>query len=208
MAFNLPDLPYAYDALEPHIDEQTMRIHHTKHHEAYRTKLNDAIQGTEFENRSIEEILQNIDSLPEDIRTTVRNNGGGYYNHDIFWKIMSPDGGGEPEGDLGEAIRQKWGSFGEFKSAFKNAATGQFGSGWAWLVLDNGRLNVVGLPNQDAPIMKGLQPLLGVDVWEHAYYLKYQNRRPDYVDSWWNVVNWEEVGRRYRELAPAEAQQV
>jgi superoxide dismutase, Fe-Mn family len=197
MAFSLPELPYAYNALEPHIDEETMRIHHTKHHQAYTDKLNGAIEGTEFEDRSIEEILKNIDQLPGDKQGVVRNNGGGYYNHDVFWQIMSPNGGGEPRGSIGDAIKDTFGSFSDFQAKFKEAATGQFGSGWAWLVVENGGLKIVGLPNQDAPVMKGLTPLLGVDVWEHAYYLKYQNKRPDYVDAWWNVVNWDEVNKRF-----------
>jgi superoxide dismutase, Fe-Mn family len=199
MAFSLPDLPYDYNALEPHIDEQTMRIHHTKHHQAYTDKLNDAIKGTQLENASIEEILSDLNRLPSDKRTTVRNNGGGYYNHNIFWTIMSPNGGGRPSGDLADAIERKWGSFDGFKNEFKQAATGQFGSGWAWLVTRGRDLEIVGLPNQDAPVMEGYHPIIGVDVWEHAYYLKYQNKRPDYVDAWWNVVDWEEANRRYSE---------
>ena len=200
MAFSLPDLPYDYDALEPHIDEQTMRIHHTKHHQGYTNKLNAALEGhDDLQGKSIEEILQNIDSVPDDIRTAVRNNGGGYFNHGVFWTVMSPSGGGEPAGNLGDAISQKWGSFEAFKDAFANTAKGQFGSGWAWLVVDeNGDLGIVGLPNQDAPVMAGLKPLLGIDVWEHAYYLKYQNQRPAYIDAWFNVVNWDEVARRYK----------
>jgi superoxide dismutase, Fe-Mn family len=198
--FSLPDLPYAYDALEPHIDEQTMRIHHTKHHQAYTDKLNEALEkAPDWQGRSIEEILKNIDSLPEDIRGAVRNNGGGYYNHDVFWKIMGPNGGGRPTGELASAIDEKFGSFDEMKSKFKAKATGQFGSGWAWLVVKNGGLEVINLPNQDAPVMVGASPVLGVDVWEHAYYLNYQNRRPDYVDAWWNTVSWEEANRRFRD---------
>jgi superoxide dismutase, Fe-Mn family len=198
MPFSLPDLPYAYDALEPHIDEQTMRIHHTKHHQAYTDKLNAAVEGTEWENKSIEDILANLDSLPKDKQTAVRNNGGGYLNHNIFWEIMSPNGGGKPVGELAEAINQKWGSFEAFKDEFKKTATGQFGSGWAWLGYggDEG-LHLHGLPNQDAPAMHRHTGIIGIDVWEHAYYLKYQNKRPDYVDAWWNVVNWEEANRRY-----------
>ena len=199
MAFELPGLPYAYDALEPHVDEQTMRIHHTKHHQAYTDKLNDALAGTEWEGKPIEDVLRNLDALPEDKRTAVRNNGGGFYNHAIFWTIMSPSGGGAPTGELAEAIDAEWGSFDAFKEAFAKAAAGQFGSGWAWLaVTPGGDLRLHGLPNQDSPMMHGDYPVLGVDVWEHAYYLKYQNRRPDYVAAWWNVVNWEEADRRFR----------
>ncbi len=198
MAFELPDLPYAYDALEPHVDEQTMRIHHTKHHQAYTDKLNEALAGTEWEGKPIEEVLRNLDALPEDKRTAVRNNGGGFYNHGIFWTTMSPSGGGAPTGELAEAIDAAWGSFDAFKEAFAKAATGQFGSGWAWLELSGGKLQIHGHPNQDSPVMHGAHPVLGVDVWEHAYYLKYQNRRPDYVGAWWSVVNWDEADRRYR----------
>ncbi|MDX1531075.1 MAG: superoxide dismutase [Rhodothermales bacterium] len=199
MAYTLPDLPYAYDALEPHIDEQTMRIHHTKHHQGYTNKLNAAVEGTEHADRPIEDLLADIDRLPEDIRTAVRNNGGGYFNHGVFWTIMRPSGGGTPTGDLADAINRKFGSYDAFKGQFKNAATGQFGSGWAWLVVDeSGGLDIVGMPNQDAPVMAGLKPLLGIDVWEHAYYLKYQNKRADYVDAFFNVINWDEVDRRYR----------
>lgn len=197
MSFTLPDLPYAYDALEPHIDEETMRIHHTKHHQTYVNNANGALEGTEFENASIEEVLTNLDKFPESLRGKLRNNAGGHYNHSVFWEIMSPDGGGEPTGALGEAIIAKWGSLNEFQEAFKTAATGQFGSGWAWLVVKNGELEIVGKPNQDAPIADGLEPIIGIDVWEHAYYLNYQNKRPDYVSAWWNVVNWDEAGKRY-----------
>ncbi len=200
MAFSLPDLPYAFDALEPHIDEQTMRIHHGKHHAAYVSKVNDAVKGTEHENKSIEDLLRGIDQVPDDIRTTVRNNGGGHANHSLFWQIMSPDGGGEPSGALGDEIDRVFGSFSDFRDQFKSAATGQFGSGWAWLGLDeNGKLHAHSTPNQDSPLMQGHTPILGVDVWEHAYYLKYQNKRPDYVDAWWNVVNWREVERRFEQ---------
>ena len=199
MAFSLPELPYAYDALEPHIDEQTMRIHHTKHHQGYTDKLNDAVKGTEWENKPIEETLANLDALPQDKRTAVRNNGGGYFNHGVFWTIMSPNGGGEPVGDLADAINEKWGSFESFKEEFKKTATGQFGSGWAWLgYSEKEGLHLHGFPNQDAPPMAGHNAILGIDVWEHAYYLKYQNRRADYVDTWWNVVNWQEADRRYK----------
>ena len=198
MAFNLPDLPYAYNALEPYIDEQTMHLHHDKHHGGYTTKLNNAVEGTEWENRSIEEILGSIDSLPENIRTAVRNNGGGYANHSLFWETMSPEGGGEPSGALADAIDESFGSFSDFKDQFESAATGQFGSGWAWLVADDsGKLSVYGTANQDSPYMQGHTPLLGLDVWEHAYYLKYQNKRGDYVSNFWNLVNWDQVSQSY-----------
>ncbi len=193
MAFQLPDLPYAFDALEPHIDAQTMEIHHDKHHAGYTSKLNDAVQGTEMENMSIEEILSQGD-LP----TAVRNNGGGYHNHDLFWKVMSPQGGGEPSGDLASAINDAFGSFDAFKEEFTKAAGGRFGSGWAWLVSNNGTLEITSTPNQDSPLMEGKTPLLGLDVWEHSYYLKYQNKRPDYISAWWNVVNWDQVAENYR----------
>lgn len=198
MAFSLPDLPYDYDALEPNIDEQTMRIHHGKHHQGYTNKLNNAIEGTEWENKSIEEILRNIDSLPADKKTAVRNNGGGFANHSLFWKVMSPNGGGQPSGALADAIDSAFGSFDDFKEKFSDAAKGQFGSGWGWLVVDgDGNLDVYGSPNQDSPYMKGHTPILGIDVWEHAYYLKYQNKRPDYVSNFWNVVNWDQVSKNY-----------
>ncbi|HEX7022310.1 MAG TPA: superoxide dismutase [Trueperaceae bacterium] len=194
MAFEVHDLPYAYDALEPTIDEQTMRIHHDKHYGGYTSKLNDAIQGTELEGKSIEEILsRGSDALP----TAVRNNGGGYANHDLFWIIMSPNGGGKPTGELAQAIDSAFGSFDAFKDEFSKAAAGRFGSGWAWLVLANGKLQVTSTPNQDSPLMEGNTPLLGLDVWEHAYYLKYQNRRPDYINAWWDVVDWDKVGELY-----------
>ncbi len=198
MAFSLPPLPYAYDALEPHIDAQTMEIHHTKHHQAYTDKLNAAIAGTAWESKSAEEIIGDLDALPENIRTAVRNNGGGYVNHDIFWKTMGPGKGGQPTGALAEAISAKWGSFDQFKEAFEATGVGQFGSGWAWLAwgADQG-LHLHGMPNQDNPLMHGHAPIVGVDVWEHAYYLKYQNKRPDYLKAWWNVVDWDEAGRRY-----------
>lgn len=199
MAFELPPLPYANDALEKAIDARTMEIHHDKHHAAYTNNLNNAIQGTEWENKSIEEILRNIDSLPENIRTAVRNNGGGYANHSLFWTIMGPNGGGQPSGDLANAINQKFGSFDEFKQKLSSAAAGQFGSGWGWLVVkSDGSLDVYSTPNQDSPYMKGDTPILGVDVWEHAYYLRYQNRRPDYLNEWWNVVDWNKVAGNYK----------
>jgi superoxide dismutase, Fe-Mn family len=200
MAFELPPLPYAEDALEPHIDARTMSIHHDKHHAAYTNNLNKALEGhEEWQNKSIEEILRNIDQIPADIRTTVRNNGGGFANHSLFWKIMSPDGDGAPTGELAEAINEKFGSFDAFKEKLSNAAVNQFGSGWGWLVVKgDGSLDVYGLPNQDSPFMSGDTPILGVDVWEHAYYLNYQNRRPDYVSAWWNTIDWDQVAENYR----------
>ena len=198
MAFTLPALPYAENALEPHIDARTMNIHHTKHHQAYITNLNNAIAGTDWESMSIEDICRKIDSVPENIRTVVRNNGGGHANHSLFWTIMGPNAGGAPSGALAEAINAKWGSFDEFKAKFKALGVGRFGSGWAWLVVKaDGSLDAYSLPNQDSPLMQGDAPILGVDVWEHAYYLNYQNRRPDYLDAWWNVVNWAEVAKLY-----------
>jgi len=198
MAFQLPDLPYAFDALEPYIDARTMEIHHDKHHAGYTGKLNAAIAGTEWENRSIVEILSNIDSVPQDIRTAVRNNGGGYLNHSLFWTIMGPDGGGAPSGDLAAAIDAAFGNFDDFKAKFSTAAATRFGSGWAWLVVkSDGGLDLYSTANQDSPYMQGDTPILGLDVWEHAYYLHYQNRRPDYISSWWNVVNWDAVAKNY-----------
>jgi superoxide dismutase, Fe-Mn family len=197
MAYSVPDLPYDYDALEPHIDEATMRVHHDKHHQAYVDKANAALEGTEWADKDIEEVIANLDQLPDDKRTAVRNNGGGHINHSFFWQIMSPDGGGEPAGALADAINERFGGFDSFKEEFKNAGVGQFGSGWAWLVHDGTGLQVTSTPNQDSPITDGQTPLLGVDVWEHAYYLKYQNKRPDYLDAFWNVVNWDEVAARF-----------
>jgi superoxide dismutase, Fe-Mn family len=197
MAYAVPDLSYDYDALEPHIDEQTMRVHHDKHHQAYVDKANGALEGTEWAEQEVDEVLRNLASLPDDIRTTVRNNAGGHSNHTFFWQIMSPDAGGEPEGDLRSAIDDAFGDFGSFKEALKTAGVNRFGSGWAWLVHDGSGLAVVSTANQDSPISDDQTPLLGVDVWEHAYYLKYQNRRPDYIDAWWNVLNWPEVARRF-----------
>jgi len=197
MAFEVPDLPYDYAALEPHIDEATMRVHHDKHHQAYVDKANAALEGTEWADRDVEDVLKNLGSLPEDIRGAVRNNGGGHYNHSLFWQMMSPDGGGEPGGDLGSAIGEAFGSFDDFKGQFKDAGIARFGSGWSWLVHDGSGLAVVSTPNQDSPVSDGSTPLLGVDVWEHAYYLKYQNKRPDYIDAFWNVVNWDYVSERY-----------
>ncbi len=199
MAFTLPDLPYDYDALEPHIDERTMRIHHDRHHQGYTNKLNTAIEGSEWEDRSIDEILRNVDQVPDDIRTAVRNNGGGFANHSLFWTVMSPDGGGDPSGELADAIDDAFGSFGDFKEKLSSAASGQFGSGWGWLVLNgSGDLEVYSTPNQDSPHMQGDTPILGVDVWEHAYYLHYQNKRGDYLENWWNIVNWDQVEENYQ----------
>ncbi|PYZ98638.1 superoxide dismutase [Alteribacter lacisalsi] len=198
MAFTLPELPYTHDALTPHIDEETMKIHHGKHHNTYVTKLNSALEGhSDLQSKSIEELLTDLDALPESVRGPVRNNGGGHYNHTLFWQIMSPNGGGAPTGDLADAINSAFGSFDKFKEDFKNAALTRFGSGWAWLVVNNGQLEVTSTLNQDTPLSEGKTPLMGVDVWEHAYYLKYQNKRPDYVDAFFNVVNWDEVEKRY-----------
>jgi superoxide dismutase, Fe-Mn family len=197
MPYEVPALAYDYSALEPHIDEQTMRIHHDKHHQAYVDKANAALEGTEWADKPVEEVLQNLDKLPDDKRTAVRNNGGGHANHTFFWQIMSPDGGGEPSGDLASAIDAAFGGFGDFKSKFAEAGVNRFGSGWAWLVHDGSGLAVISTANQDTPVSDGQTPLLGVDVWEHAYYLKYQNKRPDYIEAWWNVVNWDEVAKRF-----------
>jgi superoxide dismutase, Fe-Mn family len=198
--FELPELPYAYDALEPTIDKETMNIHHTKHHNTYVTKLNDALEGqSDLGDKSVEELISNLDAVPESARTAVRNNGGGHANHSLFWKLLSPNGGGEPSGELADKINQKFGSFDKFKEEFGTAATGRFGSGWAWLVVNNGELEVTSTANQDSPLMEGKTPLLGLDVWEHAYYLKYQNKRPEYISSFWNVVNWDEVTKNYNE---------
>ncbi|MHC4427759.1 MAG: superoxide dismutase [Planctomycetota bacterium] len=204
MAFSLPDLPYPADALEPHIDARTMEIHHGKHHNAYVTKLNDAIKGqAKLESKSIEQLVTDLGAVPESIRTAVRNNGGGHFNHTLFWTIMAPNAGGDPGGDLSAAMNSAFGGFDKFKETFSAAAAARFGSGWAWLgVKDDGSLCVCSTPNQDNPLMKGVvdclcTPVLGLDVWEHAYYLNYQNRRPDYIAAWWNVVNWQAVGERY-----------
>ena len=197
MAFELPSLPYAEDALEPHIDARTMGIHHGKHHAAYTSNLNAAIEGTSLAGMSIEAILGDLDSAPEGIRTAVRNNGGGYANHNLFWQIMGPNGGGEPSGDLADAINSAFGSFADFQSAFSAAAATRFGSGWAWLVTDGGAVSVTSTPNQDTPLMDGGTPILGLDVWEHAYYLNYQNRRPDYIAAFFNVINWDKVAELY-----------
>jgi len=196
--FELPELPYAYDALEPTFDKETMNIHHTKHHNAYVTNLNGALEGnSDLQEKSLEELISDLDAIPEDIRTAVRNNGGGHANHSLFWKILSPNGGGEPTGELADKINDKFGSFDAFKETFEKAAATRFGSGWAWLVLNNGELEVTSTPNQDSPIMEGQTPILGLDVWEHAYYLNYQNRRPEYAKAFWNVVNWDEVAKNY-----------
>lgn len=196
--YQLPELPYAYDALEPHIDKETMNIHHTKHHNTYITNVNNALEGhDELAAKSVEELVANLDVVPENIRMAVRNNGGGHANHSLFWTILSPNGGGEPTGDLAAAINAKFGSFDTFKEQFAAAATTRFGSGWAWLVVTGGELEVTSTPNQDSPLMEGKTPVLGLDVWEHAYYLNYQNRRPDYVSAFWNVVNWDEVSKLY-----------
>jgi Fe-Mn family superoxide dismutase len=201
MAYEVPALPYGYDALEPHIDEATMRVHHDKHHQAYVDKANAALSGTEWAERPVEEVLKALDSLPADKQGPVRNNAGGHCNHSLFWTSLSPNGGGAPSGALGDAIAATFGSFADFQAKVKETGVNQFGSGWAWLVHDGGALAVVGSANQDNPISQGKTPLLGVDVWEHAYYLKYQNRRPDYIDAWWNVVNWDEVARRFAAVA-------
>ncbi len=197
MAYSLPKLPYDYDALEPHIDARTMEIHHTKHHQAYINKVNEAIARSELEKRSIEDLIADLDAVPENIRGVVRNNGGGHANHSLFWTVMSPSGGGSPSGDLAAAIDAELGGFAKFKEAFSGAAATRFGSGWAWLSVDRGKLLVESTPNQDSPIMEGRVPILGIDVWEHAYYLKYQNRRPDYVSAFFNVINWERVAQNY-----------
>jgi Fe-Mn family superoxide dismutase len=196
MAYSVPPLPYDYAALEPHIDEQTMRVHHDKHHQAYVDKANAALEDTEWADQPIEDVLKNLQALPDGKRTAVRNNGGGHYNHTLFWESMAPDGGGEPDGELRAAIESTFGSFADFQGKLKDAGVNQFGSGWSWLVHDGSGLAVVPSANQDSPISSGQTPLLGVDVWEHAYYLKYQNRRPDYIDAWWNVVNWPKVAER------------
>ena len=196
--FEVPPLPYAFDALEPHIDAKTMEIHHDKHHAAYVAKLNGALEGhADLQKKKVEELLRDINSVPEGIRTAVRNHGGGHANHSLFWEIMGPGGGGNPSGALAQAIQQAFGSFDSLKEKLNNAATNQFGSGWGWLVVADGKLDVIARPNQDSPLMEGKTPVLGVDVWEHAYYLKYQNRRPDYLAAWWNTVNWQAVADRY-----------
>jgi superoxide dismutase, Fe-Mn family len=198
MAFTLPELPYGFDALEPYIDTATMQIHHGKHHQAYVNNLNAAIEkAPELANKSLDELMRGIDSVPEAVRKAVRNNGGGHWNHSMFWKIMGPNAGGKPGGEVGKAIDSAFGSFDKFKEQFGAAGAGQFGSGWAWLLNDGGKLSIMSTPNQDNPLMQGKNAILGIDVWEHAYYLRYQNKRPDYIAAWWNVVNWEEVEARY-----------
>ncbi|MCF6466682.1 superoxide dismutase [Clostridium sp. Cult2] len=201
MAFNLPELKYSYEALEPHIDALTMETHYSKHHKGYVDNLNKVLEGhSKFQEMDVEEILKSLDELPEEIRSAVRNNGGGHYNHTIFWEIMSPEGGGKPVGELANRIDEELGGFDKFKEDLKKAALGQFGSGWAWLVLNNGKLEIVSTPNQDNPISSGKTPILGIDVWEHAYYLKYKNLRADYIDAWWNVVDWKKVSERFDEI--------
>jgi len=197
MAYSVPDLAYPFDALEPHIDARTMEIHHDKHHAAYVTNLNAALEGTEWIDRPIDAVLANLEIIPEDKRTAVRNNGGGHANHTLFWEIMGPDGGGEPSGDLAAAIADTFGSLADLQSQVNDAGVKRFGSGWSWLVWDGTGLAVLSTPNQDSPVMEGKTPLLGVDVWEHAYYLNYQNRRPDYLAAWWNVVRWDAVAARF-----------
>jgi len=201
MAFELPPLPYDYSALEPYIDTQTMQLHHDKHHQAYVTALNNALKDqAQFASLSLEELMRRINEVPESIRTIVRNNGGGHINHTMFWQIMKPNGGGEPTGAIASAIQSAFGSFDAFKTAFNDAGVKRFGSGWAWLILDSsGKLSITSTANQDSPYMDGNYPVMGNDVWEHAYYLKYQNRRPDYLNAWWNVVNWDEISRRYQQ---------
>ncbi|MDR7855758.1 superoxide dismutase [Tissierella sp.] len=199
MKFLLPELKYSYEGLEPHIDKLTMETHHSKHHQAYVDNLNKALEEHEkYQEMEIEDILKSLDTLPEAIKNAVRNNGGGHYNHSLFWDTMSPNGGGNPEGELAKKIDEDLGGFEKFKEDFKKAALGQFGSGWAWLVLDNGKLSIVPTPNQDNPISQGKTPLIGIDVWEHAYYLKYKNKRADYIDSWWNLVDWKKIEEIYK----------
>ena len=194
MAFELPSLPYGFDALEPHIDTATMQIHHGKHHQAYVNNLNAAIEKeTSLSGKSLEDLLRALDEVPESVRTAVRNNGGGHWNHSVFWKWMSPDGGGQPEGEIGKAIADAFGGFDKFKEQWSTAAGGRFGSGWVWLIDEGGKVSITSTPNQDNPLMEGKKAILGLDVWEHAYYLRYQNKRPDYVAAWWNVVNWSAV---------------
>lgn len=200
MTYTLPDLPYDYDALTPHIDEETMHLHHDKHHAGYVTKTNAALENhPELAELSIEDLMKKLDSVPDDIKTAVRNNGGGHANHSLFWEILSPNGGGEPSGDLADAIKETFGGVKEFKEKFNQTAAGRFGSGWAWLVVSDGKLEVMDTINQDSPYSEGKTPILGLDVWEHAYYLNYQNKRPEYIEAFWNVVNWDEVAKRYKE---------
>ncbi|CAC96709.1 superoxide dismutase [Listeria innocua] len=198
MTYELPKLPYTYDALEPNFDKETMELHYTKHHNTYVTKLNEAVSGhPELAEKPVEELVANLDSVPEDIRGAVRNHGGGHANHTLFWSILSPNGGGAPTGDLKSAIESEFGTFDDFKEKFNAAAAARFGSGWAWLVVNNGKLEIVSTANQDSPLSDGKTPVLGLDVWEHAYYLKFQNRRPEYIDTFWNVVNWDEANKRF-----------
>jgi superoxide dismutase, Fe-Mn family len=198
MAFTLPPLPYDFTALEPHIDARTMEIHHGKHHQTYVNNLNAAIEkAPELASRSLDDLMRNVNSLPEAVRTPIRNNGGGHWNHSMFWQIMAPKAGGEPGGNLGPAIKSAFGDFAKFREQFSAAGVGRFGSGWAWLINTGGKLSITSTPNQDNPLMEGQKAIMGLDVWEHAYYLKYQNRRPDYITAWWNVVNWKEVEKRY-----------
>ncbi|EJQ4210820.1 superoxide dismutase [Listeria monocytogenes] len=198
MTYELPKLPYTYDALEPNFDKETMEIHYTKHHNTYVTKLNEAVAGhPELASKSVEELVANLDSVPEDIRGAVRNHGGGHANHTLFWSILSPNGGGTPTGNLKAAIESEFGTFDEFKEKFNAAAAARFGSGWAWLVVNDGKLEIVSTANQDSPLSDGKTPVLGLDVWEHAYYLKFQNRRPEYIDTFWNVINWDEANKRF-----------
>jgi Fe-Mn family superoxide dismutase len=200
MAHQLPPLPYPNNALEPYIDEMTMMIHHDRHHNTYVTNLNNALEGhPELQSKTVEELIADLDSVPESIRTAVRNNGGGHANHSLFWEVIGPNGGGQPTGALAEAIDRELGGFEKFKEEFSKAAAGRFGSGWAWLSVKDGKLVISSTPNQDSPIMEGAVPILGLDVWEHAYYLKYQNKRPEYINAFWNIVNWENVGKRYEE---------
>ncbi|SDY77196.1 superoxide dismutase [Bacillus sp. 166amftsu] len=197
--YELPALSYTFDALEPHFDEQTMMIHHDRHHATYVNNLNAALEGhDDLSTKSVEELIAKLDSVPENIRTAVRNNGGGHANHSLFWAILSPNGGGTPTGLVAEAINKAFGSYDQFKDQFTKAATGRFGSGWAWLVVDNGQLAITSTPNQDSPLMEGKKPILGLDVWEHAYYLKYQNKRPDYISAFFNLINWDEVNKLYK----------
>ena len=198
MAFTLPPLPYDFSALEPHIDAKTMEIHHGKHHQTYVNNLNAAIEkAPELASKSIDDLMRNVNSLPEAVRTPIRNNGGGHWNHSMFWQIMAPKAGGEPGGNLGAAIKSAFGDFAKFREQFSAAGVGRFGSGWAWLINSGGKLSIASTPNQDNPLMEGQKAIMGLDVWEHAYYLKYQNRRPDYISAWWNVVNWKEVEKRF-----------
>jgi superoxide dismutase, Fe-Mn family len=201
MSYTVPPLPYDYNALEPHVDEATMRVHHDKHHQAYVDKANAALEGTEFADKGVEDLIKNLASLPADKQAPLRNNGGGHFNHSLFWEWMAPNAGGEPTGALAQAIESAFGSFDDFKAKFKDGGVNQFGSGWSWLVHDGSGLALVSTPNQNNPLTDGKTPLLGVDVWEHAYYLKYQNRRPDYIDAWWNVVNWQAVARGFDRVA-------